>query len=60
MSKKSELLALKMESLGIVPEPISEQASLIQASSAPEQPLVIDNADTNSANIPNVPEQVAQ
>ena len=49
-----------MESLGIVPEPISEQASLIQASSAPEQPLVINNADTNSANIPNVPEQVAQ
>ena len=54
------VLALKMESLGIVPEPISEQASLIQASSAPEQPLVINNAETNSTTIPNVPEQVAQ
>ena len=30
------VLALKMESLGIVPEPISEQASLIQASASAE------------------------
>ena len=43
------VLALKMESLGIVPEPIDEQASLIQESAAPEQPLVQDDAAQNAA-----------
>lgn len=37
------VLALKMESLGIVPEPIGEQESLVQESTMPEQPLVIEN-----------------
>lgn len=61
------VLALKLESLGVVPEPISEQASLIQASTAPaslEPPLVIENTDSgnntaNSGNIPNTPEPAA-
>ncbi|WP_435980256.1 YfgM family protein [Psychrobacter sp. DM4] len=44
------VLALKMESLGIVPEPISEQASLVQASTT--QPTAIET-DPN-ANEPNV------
>ncbi len=39
------VLALKMESLGIVPEPISPQASLIQAAATTEQPLVIESTD---------------
>lgn len=43
------VLALKMESLGIVPEPIDEQTSLIQESAAPEQPLVQDGAAQNAA-----------
>lgn len=34
------VLALKMESLGIVPEPIDEQASLIQEPSTSAQPVV--------------------
>lgn len=38
------VLALKMESLGIVPEPIDEPVSLIQESSNPAQPLVEENA----------------
>ena len=37
------VLALKMESLGIVPEPIESQANLIQESATAEQPLVIEN-----------------
>ncbi len=51
------VLALKMESLGIVPDPISEQAGLIQASATPEQPLVSENitedADSASSNSTN-------
>ena len=50
------VLALKMESLGVVPEPMSEQASLIQAP-APAQPLASDNAE---AAAPNMPAQPAQ
>ena len=38
------VLALKMESLGIVPEPIDEPVSLIQESSSAAQPLVEENA----------------
>lgn len=38
------VLALKMESLGIVPEPIDEPTSLIQTSSNSEQPLVEENS----------------
>ncbi len=38
------VLALKMESLGIVPEPIDEPFSLIQESSSAAQPLVEENA----------------
>ena len=53
------VLALKMESLGLVPEPISEQASLIQDPTASEQPLVTDNTDNtdtnNDSNLTNVP-----
>ncbi|MDX2372601.1 tetratricopeptide repeat protein [Psychrobacter sp. PP-21] len=40
------VLALKMESLGITPEPIAEQASLVQESTNPEQPLVIDSSES--------------
>lgn len=43
------VLALKMESLGIVPEPIEEQASLIQESTAPAQPLAQEGAAENAA-----------
>lgn len=38
------VLVLKMESLGIVPEPIDEPVSLIQESSSAAQPLVEENA----------------
>ncbi len=40
------VLALKMESLGITPEPIAEQASLVQESATPEQPLVVDSSES--------------
>jgi len=43
------VLALKMESLGIIPEPIDEQASLIQESTTSEQPLVIEDAAASAA-----------
>lgn len=42
------VLALKMESLGIVPEPIEPQAALLQESATAEQPLVIEE-DTATA-----------
>ena len=42
------VLALKMESLGISPEPIAEQTALIQESVAPEQPLVVENLDSTA------------
>ena len=45
------VLALKMESLGVVPEPIDEQASLIQESTLSEQPLVTDAAENATAEI---------
>lgn len=45
------ILALKMESLGIMPEPIAEPASLIQEASLSEQPLVIDAAENSTAEI---------
>ncbi|WP_182406662.1 tetratricopeptide repeat protein [Psychrobacter sp. GP33] len=52
------VLALKMESLGIVPEPMTDQAALIQASTAPETSLSIANAaEVDSAN---VTEKIAQ
>lgn len=48
------VLALKMESLGIVPEPIDEQASIIQAAAVPEQPLTIeDPGNTSNGEIAN-------
>lgn len=43
------VLALKMESLGIVAEPIDEQASLIQESALPDQPLAQEGAAQNTA-----------
>lgn len=43
------VLALKMESLGIVPEPIADQARLVQESTAPEQPLIVENPAENTA-----------
>lgn len=52
------VLALKMESLGIVPEPITDQAALIQASTAPDTSLDIANASESDAS--NIAEQVAQ
>ena len=45
------VLALKMERLGIVPEPIDEQASLIQESTSAEQPLVTDAAENATAEV---------
>ncbi|WP_201617035.1 YfgM family protein [Psychrobacter urativorans] len=58
------VLGLKMESLGIVPEAISEQASLVQASTASEQPLVIENIEegevANNPSAPNAPSTPAQ
>lgn len=43
------VLALKMESLGVVPERIEEQTSLIQEPTAPEQPLAQESATGNAA-----------
>ena len=43
------VLALKMESLGIVPEPIAPQAGLIQEPAMPAQPDVAEGE--NSVNI---------
>ncbi|WP_201598680.1 YfgM family protein [Psychrobacter vallis] len=45
------VLALKMESLGVMPEPIDEQAGLIQESTVSEQPLVTDAAENATAEI---------
>lgn len=42
------VLALKMESLGIVPEPIADQTRLVQESTAPEQPLIVENPAENT------------
>ena len=62
------VLALKMESLGIVPEPIDEPASIIQAVATPES-LGIDtldqsiNENTNNGNVasaPTIQESAAQ
>ena len=44
------VLALKMESLGIVPEPIDEQTTLIQESATPPQPVVTEEAAESAAN----------
>lgn len=50
------VLALKLESLGIVPEPIEESASLIQANSTQintmAEPLAIES-DSNAASVNN-------
>ena len=43
------VLALKMESLGIVPKPIDKQASLIQQPSVAEQPMVTPSGDNTTA-----------
>ncbi|MGM8899210.1 MULTISPECIES: YfgM family protein [unclassified Psychrobacter] len=56
------VLALKMESLGIVPEPIDEPASLIQAAAIPE-PTAAQNASADiqsSVNNSNDSDQAAQ
>ncbi|MBF2718346.1 tetratricopeptide repeat protein [Psychrobacter sp. NG254] len=42
------VLALKMESLGLSPEPIAEQTALIQESAAIEQPLVVDSSESTT------------
>ncbi|WP_350655812.1 tetratricopeptide repeat protein [Psychrobacter sp. S1-30-MNA-CIBAN-0213] len=64
ISKRQEtraVLALKMESLGIVPEPISEPASLIQAAAIPETATQNPNVNVNdSVNNSNVSDQAAQ
>jgi len=44
------VLALKMESLGSMPEPIEEQARLIQASPTPAQPLAETGAVEGTAS----------
>ena len=46
------VLALKMESLGIVPEPIEPQDGLLQEPATAEQPLVIEE-DTATAEQPS-------
>ncbi|MGE6794397.1 MULTISPECIES: YfgM family protein [Psychrobacter] len=46
------VLALKMESLGIVPEPIEPQAGLLQEPATAEQPLVIEE-NTATAEQPS-------
>ena len=46
------VLALKMESLGIVPEPIEPQAGLLQEPATADQPLVIEE-DTATAEQPS-------
>ena len=52
------VLALKMESLGVVPEPITDQAPLIQASTAPDTSSnTVNSTESDSSNIA---EQVAQ
>lgn len=57
------VLALKMESLGIIPEPISEQVGLVRASATPEQPLVIENTTESTeagkapSNSPDITEK---
>ena len=43
------VLALKMESLGVVPERIEEQTSLIKESTVAEQPLAQEGATGNAA-----------
>lgn len=67
ISKRQEtraVLALKMESLGIVPEPISEQASLIQAAAIPELPTTqnvsIEPNISDGVNNSNDSDQAAQ
>ena len=45
------VLALKMESLGIMPEPIAEQTSLIQEPAAPEQPLTVESVPDASIEL---------
>ena len=67
ISKRQEtraVLALKMESLGIVPEPISEQDSLIQAAAIPELPttenISIEPNVSDSVNNSNDSDQAAQ
>lgn len=64
ISKRQEtraVLALKMESLGIVPEPISEPVSLIQAAAIPETATQNPNVNVNdSVNNSNVSDQAAQ
>ena len=60
------VLALKMESLGIVPEPIDEPAGLIQATAAAPESLAIDTLDesindnSNVASVPTGQESAAQ
>ena len=44
------VLALKMESLGIVPEPIAPQAGLIQQPSAPAQPVAAEGVNAADNN----------
>ncbi len=58
------VLALKMESLGVIPEPIDGQASLIQAAATAE-PVAIDNdniesAGNNGVNNSNNSDEAAQ
>ncbi len=67
ISKRQEtraVLALKMESLGIVPEPISEPASLIQAAAIPELPTTqnvsIEPNISDGVNNSNDSDQAAQ
>lgn len=63
ISKRQEtraVLALKMESLGIVPEPISEQASLIQAPAMPELSAAENINVEDGVNNRNVSDQAAQ
>jgi len=44
------VLALKMESLGIVPEPIEPQAGLIQEPAMPAQPVVAEGVNAADNN----------
>ena len=52
------VLALKMESLGVVPQPIEEQAALIQASAVPQ--VISDAANATVSDTNDVTEQIAQ
>ncbi|MGP4714830.1 YfgM family protein [uncultured Psychrobacter sp.] len=45
------VLALKMESLGVVPDPITEQASLVQASSAAPQAISVEPASSEAQSV---------